>query len=116
MQAYTYGSQEGIQALKDGLLSNPGEGHFFRLAYSERQLMANALETASFAGKPWFEARFGLAVEQSALWSEYLVEMELNDDEMIGLVDALAVAYDLGDDFAGGWLSGLCECVDIEWI
>lgn len=116
MEAYTYGSAEGIQALKDGLLANPGEGHFLRLSHSERKLMANALETASFGGKPWFEGYFGTPVEHSGLWWEYLGELDLGDDDMIGLVDALALAYELGDEFAGEYLAGLCECVEIEWI
>lgn len=113
---YTYGSPEGVQALKEGLLSNPGEGHFIQLSHSERREMANALETASFAGKSWVEMYFGSPVEQSGLWPEYLGTLDLNDDDMIALVDALALAYELGDQFAGEWLAGLCECVDIEWI
>lgn len=116
MNSYTYGSVEGVQALKGGLLASPGKSHYIWLSRNERKLMANALETASFAGKPWFESYFGLGADQSGLWHEYLGELDLGDDDMIALVDALALAMDLGDEFAGSWLSGLGECVDVEWI
>jgi hypothetical protein len=117
MTDYTYGSPEGIAALKEALLRNPGEGHFFTFSWSEQHELADALETASFGGKPWFEAYFGLPVEQSGLWPEYLKQLDLNDEQVLGLIDALAVAYELGDEFAGQWLAGLCECVDdVEWI
>jgi hypothetical protein len=117
MSDYTYGSPEGIQALKDALLSSPGEGHLFQFGWSERHELADALETASFGGKPWFEGYFGLPVEHSALWPEYLAQLDLGDDDAMALIDSLALAYELGDEFAGQWLAGLCECVDdVEWI
>jgi hypothetical protein len=117
MTTYTYGSPEGIQALKEALLSNPGEGHYFTFAESERHELADALETASFGGKPWFEQHFGLGLEHKGLWHEYLKRLDLNDQQVIGLIDALELAYELGDEFAGQWLAGLCECVDdVEWI
>jgi len=117
MTDYTYGSPEGIRALKDALLNNPGEGHFLHFSWNERKELANALETASFGGQPWFEEEFGLGAEHAGLWPEYLAELDLDDEQMIGLIDALELAYELGDEFAGQFLAGLCECVeDVTWI
>lgn len=117
MTDYTYGSVEGIQALKEALVRNPGDGHFFTFSWRERSELANALETASFGGRPWFEQYFGIGTNWRGLWPDYLEHLELNDDEVNGLIDALALAYELGDEFAGQWLAGLTECVDdVEWI
>lgn len=117
MTAYTYGSPEAVEALKESLLSNPGDGHWFGFSYGDRKELANALETASFAGKPWFEQHFGLGTEHAGLWPDYLKELELDDAGLVGLIDALALAYELGDEFAGQWLAGLSECTDdVEWI
>jgi hypothetical protein len=116
MDAYTFGSPEGFAALRSALLANPGEGHYFTLSVTERAEMADALETAAFAGKPWGEVYTGIPVHEAALWPERLAELALDDMNMLTLIEALEIAYHLGDEFSGQWLSGLAECVDIEWI
>lgn len=117
MESYTYGSKEGVQAVKDALLAvESDELHYFRLSVTDGVEMANSLETAAIAGNLWGEVYTGISWTEAALWSERLTEMELTDEQVIGFVDALALAYNLGDDFAGGFLSGLGCTVDVDWV
>lgn len=117
MESYTHGSTEGVQALKDALIADQtSDLHHFTLSVGERAEMTDALETAAFAGMPWGEIYTGISVHEAALWPEQLADVELDDEEILGLVDALMVASNLGDDFAAGWLSGLAECVGVEWV
>jgi hypothetical protein len=116
MESYTHGSAEGLEALKRALLDGRGEGHVFTMGLTDCTDMANALETAAIAGYHFAEKYTGISWGEAALWPHALAAMDLDNVQVIELVDALHAADQLGDDFAGGWLSGLAECVDVEWI
>lgn len=116
MESFTYGSPEGLAALKSALMDPRDDEHLFTLGLTDRGDMADALETAAVAGYPFAEKYTGISWSEAALWPDLLAEMTLDDNQVIELVDALHAAYELGDDFAGGWLSGLAECVGVDWV
>jgi hypothetical protein len=116
MESFTYGSAEGFEALKRGLMEHSGNEHQFTLPPDQRGQMADALETAYLAGHDFGERYTGINWTEAALWPEYFAEMNLDDEQMIWLVDALYAAFQLGDDYAGDWLSCLCVVVDVEWV
>lgn len=115
MQSYTYGSAEGVQALVEAVPAADNL-HCFHLSTSEQYLMAQALEMADVAGKPWAQQYTGFGLEESVHWPPCLLDMELDVHQLIGLIYALAEAFDLGDEFAGSWLSCLGETLGVEWI
>lgn len=116
METYTFGSPEGLAALRARLATAPGDGHAQEFGMASAIEFAMALETADFAGNHWAAKYTGFRVEHAALWPPYFSRMVLTTPEVIDLVDAMALAWELGDEFAGQWLSDMAECVDIEWI
>jgi hypothetical protein len=116
MEAYTFGSPQGVAALRRALAANPGEGHEQTFGPRAACEFALALETADFAGNRWAEEYTGEPVERAALWPPYFSEMNLTTSQVLTLVDAMILAWELGDESAGQWLSDMAECVDIEWI
>lgn len=114
MSSYTYGSVEGVQAIVEAIPAEPL--HCFRLNGPDRVRMANALETADVRGNDWAQRYTGFGLEERHFWPECFAEMELDVHQLIGLVFALREAYDLGDEFAGDWLSALAATFGIEWV
>jgi hypothetical protein len=111
---YTYGSVEGVQAIVQAIPAEPL--HCFRLSEPDQRRMASALETADIAGHDWAERYTGFGLEERQYWPGCLASMELDIHQLIGLVYALREAYDLGDEFAGDWLSALGSTVGVEWV
>ena|ERR1043165_2898929 len=114
MEAYTYGSRPAIKALKKAIKR---EGSYsFTNSESRAEVMVNALETAAYSGNIWAEMYTGLRVEKAAQWAPYFASCTLNAEQMTGLVDALTLAWELGDENAGDWLSSCAHTLDMEWI
>lgn len=115
MDSYTFGSAEGITALKNKLAESEIP-HHLQFSPALRRELASSLETAWFAGKPWGETYTGIPGDQAQFWPAHLADMELDNEEVLGLVDALVCAWHLGDETSAELLATFAVAEDIEWI
>lgn len=116
MPAYVFGSPEAIEAFVRAIEDNPAHSHIFSESEEGRRLMANALETAFFAGYAWAEDYTGVPVQESSEWPEHFGVYDLSCNQMIGLIYAMQQAMELGDHFARAWLSERAENYGVDWI
>jgi hypothetical protein len=113
---FTFGSEEAIEALVRAVEQAGHSFHSFTGCEGCRESMANALETAFFCGYAWGEDYTGIPIHESSQWQEHLGAMELSTNQLVGLIYALRQAMELGDEWAGHWLSGLAEQYEMEWV
>jgi hypothetical protein len=113
---FTFGSPEAVEALVRAIDACPDTTHLFSDCEGCRQSMANALETAFFCGHGWGEDYTGIPVQESEKWPERLGVLDLSKNQLIGLIYALRQAMELGDEWAGDWLSGLAGQYEMEWV
>jgi hypothetical protein len=116
MDLFTFGSPEAVEALVHAIDSDRAAVHHFTGCEGCRQSMVDALETAYFLGWGWGEEYTGISIHESARWAEYFGDMDLTTNQLIGLIYALRQAMELGDEWAGSWLSGLAEQYEMEWV
>lgn len=116
MTAYTYGSPEAVEAFVRAVEDHPAHGHLFSESEEGKQLLANALETAFFAGYAWAEDYTGIPVQDSDQWPEALGILDLSCNQLVGLIYAMRQALELGDEWAGRWLSARAESYGVDWI
>lgn len=113
---FTFGSPEAVDALVAAVEREGADVHNFTGCEGCRQSLANALETAFFCGYGWGEDFTGIPIHNSAQWPEHLGSMDINTNQLVGLIYALRQAMELGDEWAGSWLSGLAEQYEMEWV
>lgn len=116
MTSYIFGSPEAIEAFVHAVEDGPAHSHIFSESEAGRKLMANALETAFFAGCFWAEDYTGVPVQESSEWPEHFGVYDLSCHQMIGLIYAMQQAMELGDRFARAWLSERAEIYGVNWI
>lgn len=116
MTAYIYGSSEAVEAFVRAVEDHPAHSHLFSESEEGKQLLANALETAFFAGYAWGEDYTGVSVQDSKDWPEALAILDLSCNQLIGLIYALRQAMELGDEYAGRWLSARAQDYGVDWI
>lgn len=116
MEMFTFGSPDAVEALVQAIEDEGIAVHSFDGCDNCRQRMANALETAFFADYGWGADYTNIPIQESYRWPERLGQMDLSRTQLIGLIYALRQAMELGDEWAGGWLSGLAEQYDMEWV
>ena len=116
MTAYIYGSSEAVEAFVRAVEDHPCHSHLFSDHEEHTQLLANALETAFFAGHAWGEDYTGIPVQESKDWPEALAILDLSCNQLIGLIYALRQAMELGDEWAGRWLASRAESYGVDWI
>lgn len=115
MTSYTFGSVEAVQALLETLRATPAP-HEQNFGPATAAKLAQALETADFAGCDWARRYTGWPVEQGVRWWSALGRMHLSTGQALGLVEAMVIAFELGDDFAGQWLGYMADAYGVEWI
>lgn len=116
MTAYIYGSSEAVEAFVRAVEVHPCHSFLFSESEEGRENLANSLETAFFAGHAWAEDYTGIPVQESKDWPDALGILDLSCNQLIGLIYALRQAMELGDDWAGHWLSTHAEGFDVDWI
>lgn len=116
MEMFTFGAPEAVDALVQAIEHEGLTSHSFTGCEGCRQSMADALETAFFCGHAWGEDYTGIPIHESAQWPEHLGAMDLTRNQLVGLIYALRQAMELGDEWAGSWLSGLAEQYEMEWV
>jgi hypothetical protein len=116
MELFTFGSPEAVEALVKAIERDGQTLHSLTGCEGCRQDMANALEIAFFCGWAWGEDYTGIPIQESYRWPERLGAMNLTRNQLVGLIYALRQAMQLGDAWAGSWLSGLAEEYEMEWV
>lgn len=116
MTAYLYGTPEAVEAFVRAVEDNPAHSHLFSESEQGKQYLANALETAFFTGYSWAEDYTGIPVQESGKWPDALGILDLSCNQLIGLIYALRQAMELGDEFAGRWLSQHAQNYGVDWV
>lgn len=116
MTAYLYGTPEAVEAFVRAVEDHPAHSHLFSESEEGSQYLANALETAFFAGYAWGEDYTGIPIQDSKQWPEALLILDLSCNQLIGLIYAMRQAMELGDDWAGRWLSTHAQNYEVDWI
>lgn len=115
-ELFTFGTPSAVEALVSAIEQEGIPIHSFTGCENCCQSMVNALETAFFAGWDWGTNFTGIPIQDSAQWADRLARVELTRNQLIGLIYALRAAMELGDEFAGSWLSDLASQYEMEWV
>jgi hypothetical protein len=116
MTSYLYGSSEAVEAFVRAVEDHPSHSHLFSESEEGSKHLANALETAFFAGSVWAEDYTGIPIQESSEWPEALLVLDLSCNQLVGLIYALRQAMELGDDWAPRWLSQHAQSYGVEWV
>lgn len=106
MKSFTFASDEAIAAMKEGMPNN------YEMSFNR-----HTEEYAKFLGFLVCTRKMGLAVRKLVGGpSDEFTEVMWSRGTMHRMVDALKLAYDDGDEWAGSFLSSIATTVGVEFV